>query len=105
MTYQKESWLHNCGNDIEYLTNGICTKIIRLNNNKSCKVTIARKKIYNFTSMSNEQLMIVNYDDEQNSAQISFQNQLNFEIDIQNAELIFKAKSDHDGDYHLQMDN
>ena len=109
MTCQKESWLHNCGNDTECLLNGICHKILKFNDNEICKATVAKKNIGRryviLHAMSSEQLMVDNDDDEKKHVSILLQDQLNFEQDIANAELIFEAKNDHKGDYHLQMND
>lgn len=109
MTCTKESWIHNCGNDPECLLNGICSKILQLNNNESCKATIAKKdtgkRFVILHAMCETHLMTCTEEDEKMPTKIAINDQLNFEKDIPNAELIFEAKNDHHNDYHLQMND
>jgi hypothetical protein len=100
-----ESWLHDCDKNPDC---HLCKLFLEFANDDACKARIAKgyggHRFVVLHAMSSIELL-TNYDDEKQIQLLEYEEQLDFEQSIPNAECIFEAKNDHTGDYHLQMNS
>ena len=106
-TCMKASYMHECRNDPNCISSGICSYLIRLSGEDCAKACISRrdggKRVAISWAHTKDGVLIGKNNDGSIAKCLDTCQQLNFDMSIPSSELIFECKKE--GDYHTQFDS